>query len=254
MLHNSLKVIPAFGSHPDFIALNGRLNLDREVLDDLHDLLGFLLGNALRQHYLLAKTAVKSLLWCLELKGLLGNFTTREPRPENVLQVPQFHIIISEDLDFLFILEKFHGAFASFEIKAGRKLFFGLVYGIINFLEIDLGNNIKRRLLGPWGKAFQDFFVGGVMKACSRLRENSSISRNSRPVSKFFFEDLRSWLGITQTLRPVHWTGGSPSFSSRMILQRSNRSMGSGSITETPPIPTSSVLATKDFCLPAGWI
>jgi len=138
MLHDRLEVVFILRGHSNLISLDGGLNFHGKILYNLHDLFSFLLRDSLRQSHFLAETAIKSFLGGHKLQRLLGNLPASKPCPENVLEIPQFHIIIRDDLDLLFILQEFQRAFAPLEIKTGRELFFGLVHSIVDFLEIDL--------------------------------------------------------------------------------------------------------------------
>ena len=54
-----------------------------------------------------------------------------------------FGVFLSFDLFLFFIFEELHGTFTSLEIETGLDLFFRLIDGVIDLLEIYLGNDVE---------------------------------------------------------------------------------------------------------------
>lgn len=145
MLHHGLEVVLALRRNPDLIPLDRGLDFHGKVFNDLYDLLGLVLRDPLRQGYFLAEATVKSFFGGLEIKPFRGDLAARHPHLKNILKVPQLHIIIREDPDFLFlfVLEEFNRTLAPLEIIPREDLFFGLIDGVVNLLQIHLRNDIE---------------------------------------------------------------------------------------------------------------
>ncbi len=146
VLDHGLEIVFALGRNAYLVPLNGRLHFDGKVFDHLHDLFGFFLRDPLRKGYFLPEATVKGALRSFEIQGLGRYLAAGHPGLQDILKVPEFHIVVGDNAEllFFFVLEEFNRALAAFEIKPVLELFFGLIDGIINLLKIDLGNNIER--------------------------------------------------------------------------------------------------------------
>src|SRR5262245_9190016 len=145
-LDHALQVVALLPGHAHLIGLDGRLDLELRILDQLDDLARLVGGDAFLEREVLLRAAARPGLDRFLGQRLQRHLPARELLAQDVGEGPDLEIVGGAEVDGVRLTT--HLRRRSLEIEALPDLLQGLVDRVVDLLEVDLAHDVERRHRG----------------------------------------------------------------------------------------------------------
>lgn len=155
-----LEIINIFGLNPNLIPLDGGLDFEFLIFDDLHDLFGDLLVERVVDGVDHSHAPACSALFATLFEAFDGELSLDEFAMEHVFDCIDFVVaagVQSERL--LFFIEGELFEFILFEVKAGGDFALGLIKSVFKLLYVEFGGDVKDVFFGGHARLLESGFL-----------------------------------------------------------------------------------------------